>query len=247
MAQQRSYRDRYVKVTCRLASPMAGLDAPYLDSLCELVLAHRAKSIMETSGGHRHRYTIQPRGQEIDVSAVGKLPIPIVRRTVDELPVPRCSSPIVGNVMSDHATHYTSAFPLDKAERLSEKERTKIMQSGGRFKSFRLPLRMRLTPCVVWFAALNDQPSTLKKLLRKIRHLGKKASQGHGVVAEWIVEPIEDDWSWYADSPDGPVLMRPLPADMDHPDGLSGFRQSFGGCVGPYWQRDFWREILEPC
>lgn len=149
--------------------------------------------------------------------------------------------------VSDTHGHYTSMFPLSKTEYLSESERTKIMQSGGRFKSFRLPLRMRMIERVVWFASLKEQLSDLRKLLKKVHHLGKKASQGHGVIAGWDVEPIDHDLSWYAPSNSGPVLMRTLPRDMDHPKGLIGYQASFGGCVGPYWQRDFWREIIEPC
>lgn len=239
--------DRPVKVTCVLATPVAGLQAPYLDSLCELIMARKMKSIQESSNGHRHMYDIQMRGQPIPLDGVGKIPIPIARRNVDGLPIPRCSSPILVDVVSDHASHFTSAFPIEKYEYLHEKERSKVRQSGGRFKSFRIPLRMRLVDRIVWFAVLRDQMTVLRRLLKQIHHIGKKSSQGHGIIKEWIVEGVDNDYSWYATSGDGTVLMRPLPADMDHPSDLIGYRKTFGGFVGPYWQRDFWREIYEPC
>lgn len=239
--------DRFVKVTCRLAMPVAGLQAPYLDALCEAIMARKAKTIQESKNGHRHAYAIGGHGQSIATDAVGKLPIPIKRVWVDDLPIPCCSSPILGTVESDHAAHYTTAFPIDKAEHLHESERTKIMQTGGRFKSFMLPLRVRLVDQIVWYAVLRTAPTGLRQLLQKAISVGKKGSQGYGAVQGWSVETCKEDWSWYAESPDGPVLMRPLPAAMDHPQNLQGFRKSFGGCVGPYWQRDFWREIVEPC
>lgn len=239
--------ERFLRVECRLATPVAGLNPPHLDSLLELVYSRLAKSIMESSNGDRHAYIIASPGHDVAIDAIGKLPIPICRTWIGELPIPRCSSPILGAVTSDHAAHYTTAFPLGKAEHVTEPERTKIMQTGGRFKSFRLPLRMQLVDRIVWFCVSREKPSELRKRVRQIRHLGKKSSQGHGVIAEWIVEPCEHDWSWYADSPAGPVLMRPLPADMKHPAGLIGFRRSFGGCVGPYWDRRFFTEIIEPC
>lgn len=242
--------NRFVRVECRLATPLAGPQAPYLDSLLELSMARHAKSIQESSNGSRHAYEIADRGQAIALDAVGKLPIPIARVHVNGLPIPCCSSPVVGCVSSEHAAHYTSAFPLDKAEHLHESDRSQLRQGGGRFKSFRLPLRMRLIDRIVWFAALRPMPSVaseVRKLLKVFHHIGKKTSQGHGVVAEWIVERIDADYSWYAESEAGPVLMRPLPAEMEHPSGLLGARRSFGGCVGPYWQRDFWTEIVEPC
>jgi hypothetical protein len=246
---KRSYHDRPVKVTAKLAGPLGGPQPPYLDSLCELALAGRAKSIQESSGGHRHDYPLVPRGQPVPREALGKLPIPIKRIHVAGLPVPRASSPIIPSPTSDHAAYYTSAFPLGRSDQLTEKERTKISPGGGRFKSHRLPLRLRVVPRVVWFAVLNDRPGRLRSLLkREIRFLGKKSSQGYCQVTEWLVEPIEEDYSWYAGCDDlGVVLMRPLPAEMDHPPGLCGYRRTFGGCVGPYWQRDFWTEILEPC
>ena len=80
-----------------------------------------------------------------------------------------------------------------------------------------------------------------------MRHIGKKSAHGYGLVAEWIVEPCEQDLSWYASTDQGTLLMRPLPAELDHPSDLIGHRRAFGGCVGPYGQRDFWREIYEPC
>lgn len=235
-----------VKVTCELASSMAGHKAPYLDSLCELVMASKMEAVQESRNGHRHAYAIAERGQPIDVSGVGKIPIPIARKVVNGLPVPKCSSPIY-ETPHDSVCYYTSAFPLDKADRLTAKEQTKIAQTGGRFKSFRLPLRKQLAPRVVWFAVLRERPTRLRKLLKPVTNLGKKTSQGHGVVANWTVERIDEDYAWYADSDLGTVLMRPLPLEMDHPPNLTGYRESFGGCCGPYWQHDFWTEIVEPC
>src|SRR5690606_16508648 len=39
----RSRKERFVQVTCRLATPLAGLQPPYLDALCELAMARKAK------------------------------------------------------------------------------------------------------------------------------------------------------------------------------------------------------------
>lgn len=237
---------RNVKVTAVMASGLAQ-DPPRLDSLCELIMASKMKSIQESRNGHRHQYEIRERGFAIDTEGVGKIPIPIARRFVDGLPIPLCSDPICGEAASDSAHYYTSAFPTHRVASLNEGERTKIMQSGGRFKSFRLPLRVRHVDRIVWFAVLREKPQRLRYLLRRVDYLGKKTSQGFGRVSEWIVEPFEHDFSWYAETERGPLLMRPLPVSINHPSGLWGMRQSFGGCVGPYWQRDFWREIYEPC
>lgn len=243
---------RFAKVTAVLATEMAGA-APYLDALCELVMASKIKTVQESSNGHRHDYEIRGRGQSVALDAPGKIPIPIIREMVNGVPIPHCSSPIVAVAESDSASHYTSAFPIGRGVMLASKERTKIQQTGGRYKSFRLPLRNRVIDRVVWFAALrvgnngSSPMSQLRRLLKRVQHIGKKTSQGHGMVKEWIVEACEQDWSWYAPGPLGTVLMRPLLATMDHPSDLAGYRRAFGGVHGPYWQREFYREIVTPC
>lgn len=241
-------KDRPVKVTCVLTGPLGGMEPPKLDALCELLQARRVRTVHQSEHGHRHFYEVVGGGQEISPAAQGKLPIPIKRITSPcGLHVACVSNPIVAEPLCDDVAHYTSALDTSQALRLELKERTKVMQSGGRFKSFRLPLRLQVLDRIVWFAVLRDQASDLRKLLKQCTHIGKKTSQGYGRVKEWIVETVDHDWSWFAESPDGPVLMRSLPASIALPEGCIGYRQSFGGCVGPYWQRTFWREVWEPC
>jgi hypothetical protein len=246
---------RPVKVTAVLSAPLGG-DAPMLDALCESVMAGRMGAVAASSGGHRHGYTRHARGQDVHDDAPGKIPIPVAREWIDGLPVPRCSSPVLPVAACDRATHYASAFPIDKTGLLAPRELTKVTASGGRFKSFRLPLRTRLVDRVVWFAALRPKRkgqaasspmAQLRKLLRQVHGIGKKDRHGYGTVAEWLVEPIDDDLSWFAPSEAGPVLMRPLPVTAELPDGLLGCRRDYGGVCGPYWQRSFWVERVTPC
>lgn len=236
---------RTVKVTAILSSPL-GSDPPMLDALCEFAMAGKMGSVISSSNGHRHACPLVPRGQQVSREAVGKVPIPIARSLVDGLPIPHASSPICSSIEADRATHYTSQYPIAQTGLLRPKELTKIVTGGGRYKSFRLPLRTRLIERVVWFAALREKPSRLRGLLSSVHGLGKKQGYGYGAVAEWLVEPLDDDWSWIAPSEAGPVLMRPLPISAA-PKGLLGCRRDFGGVVGPYWQREFWRERVTPC
>jgi len=237
---------RHVKITAHMATPLAGPELPYLDAICEAAMV-RHKSWRDHPSG-RHRVSRKERGANVPVADIGRIPTPIAKRFVCNLPIPRCSSAIADEVKHDEHQHVTSAWPVSRAPLLSERERIKITAGGGRFKSFRLPLRTRLISRLVWFAAIKEQPSRLRMLLRnRVRAIGKKTADGYGVVSRWEVDTIASDWSWFAESGNGPVLMRPLPVDADLPDGLIGARCDFGGCCPPYWQQNIWREIVVPC
>jgi hypothetical protein len=219
-----------------------------LDSLCELAMCGKMKAVIETDETGRHTFPLIPAGQPVPIDYLGKIPIPIDRVWVDGLPIPRCSSPIVASVASDKHGHYHKKFEVEHTTILKPSERTKITASGGRFKSFRLPLRLRLIDRVVWFAAIKTSQSDLRRLLKKnVLAIGKKTSFGYGRVSEWIVETADDDFSWFAKSDGGPVLMRPLPTTMKLPKSLQGSRLDFGAVCGPYWQQDLWRERVVPC
>lgn len=242
-----------VKVTCELAAPLAG-DAPMLDALVEWVMSLHMSSVMRTSNGHRH--LVEPRGRGQPVSEPGKIPIPICRSFVDGLPIPLCSSPILGPVYSDGVEHVGKSLALEQSHLLAAEERKIVSTTGGWTKSYRLPLRIRTVERIVWFAAVKscDRASQrrryvreLGKLLRRVYSIGKKTADGYGRVSAWRVEEVAEDWSWFAPSGDGPVLMRPLPAACRLPDGLRGFRPDFGAVTPPYWQRSFWRSSVLPC
>lgn len=247
---------RPIKVTAILSTPLAS-EPPMLDSLCELAMCGKMKAVIETDATGRHTFPLVPAGQPVPIECLGKIPIPIQRVWIDDLPIPRCSSPIIPLPASDTHGHYHKKFEVEHASILKPSERTKIAASGGRFKSFRLPLRLRVVDRVVWFASLKTYrsrgkhrygPARLRQLLNKnILAIGKKTSFGYGRVQEWIVEPMDEDWSWFAPSEHGPVLMRPLPASVELPKDIQGSRLDFGAITSPYWQQSLWRERVVPC
>lgn len=231
---------RPLKVTARLASgaKVAG-DVPMLDALIEWCMSrHVGRTLGLAHDLESDRAPYRP----------GVIPTPILRRRVEGFPwpVPLCSSPIFRAAADDHA-HYNRAFRADPL--LIRPDARRVYSStNGEFKSYRLPLRVRLIERVVWFCLAKDARGVkeVRRLLREVTYLGKKTSQGYGRVAEWVVEDIEQDWSWYAPSESGPVLMRPLPVSAV-PEGTLGGRRWFGGIVPPYWCADYFAEMVQPC
>jgi len=84
----------FLRVECRLANGLAG-DVPQLDALLELVL-----SLHHPKGENRSK--IDRSRPAPPMAAIG---IPIVRRTLGELSVARCSSPIFAGQFDRHE-HY---------------------------------------------------------------------------------------------------------------------------------------------
>lgn len=240
-----------LKVTARLVSPLAG-DPPMLDALLEWVMSFRMTSVMRTCSDDRHSVDLRPRG--MPVSEAGKIPIPVWRKTICGLPIPLSSAPIF-RADWDTQEHFNKALQFALCDLLEPTENRIIATTGGPFKSYRLPLRVRGVQSVSWFCLGRGRASgngsavacEVRKLLKHVTSIGKKTSIGYGRVAGWTVEQADDDYSWFAPSDTGTVLMRPLPWRDDMPADLVGFRRDFGSPCPPYWQREFYREIVTPC
>lgn len=219
-----------LRVICTLASDLAG-DVPHLDAILEQVAS------MHFPGG-------VPRGQPVPRNLVGTLPIPIRRKHLAGLPIPLCSSGIVSEVRSDQHSHFTRSIAAEDFSCVDSRRR--MSTTGGVYRSYRLPLRVRTADQIVWFCV-----GWRRDLLHELKHIqfiGKKNSQGFGRVVSWEVEHDEEDRSWYASGPGGRlVLMRPLPVCDEVPNDLLGARRWHGGCCPPYWQKDLHCEIWDPC
>lgn len=219
-----------LKVTAVMDSAIAG-DIPMLDSLLILVMSRH----------HRCRHSGSIPHDKLD-----EIPIPLERTPCDGLPIPRCSVPIFVEPPVDQHEHIHTAFSIARADLMRERDARRVIRTGsGTERSYRIPLRIRAIDRVVWFC--RGSRAGVRATVRQINFLGKKVSYGHGRVASWIVEEVDDDLSWFAPSDDGPVLMRPLPMSNGLTDGLIGYQQWYGSPCPPYWQRDLYREIVRPC
>lgn len=229
---------RNCKVTAVLVNEMAGVP-PQLDALLiDAVAKHNP------SAGPHERYNSAPHPDTLP-------PIPLWKDKINGQWVYHVSAPIVPTHASDRHEHVNQHFPREQAGLMQASEQGVIATTNGAQKSYRLPVRMRLFDRVVWFACLgpsqNQRRSTLRKLLNSVTHIGQDRSRGHGRVSQWIVEECEHDWSWFAPSERGPVLMRNLPLGDDIPQGLIGARQDFDAVLPPYWHPQRKCEMVRPC
>lgn len=214
-----------LKITANLVSPIAG-EPPMLDSiLCYQVT------------GKRH--LTRP---NMKCNPVPPFPrIPLYCKEIQGVDVPCCSNPII-RVNTDRHEHYAKRLAVEHSSVLAEQNRLIVSMAGQVFKSYRLPLRTRLCDKVVWFAV--GRGRVLRRMLREISAIGVKRSQGFGRVSHWIVENVEHDWSWFADTDHGPLLMRCLPKIQT--DAI-GWKPHFKAVRWPYWHQENFVEVIEPC
>lgn len=219
-----------LKITAYLVSPLAG-DVPYLDAIIEWEMSQRLGLAQKIQ---RHE----------PAPLYGGVPIPMLRRRIGGMLVPCCSSPIA-SPDRDSVEHFAKRIAVEYAGLLREDRRLKVATGNQVYKSYRLPLHVRLCERVVWFCIGNRRE--ILKLLKSVPSLGKKRSYGYGRVARWEAERVEEDWSWFAASDRGPVLMRPLPACQELPANLRGARRDFGAVQPPQWHPDRYCERVVPC
>jgi hypothetical protein len=219
------------KVTAVLSSPLAG-DAPYIDALLEFEMAHR-------HGIARRINRNEP------APPIGSVHIPCLRGEFGEVNgIPRCSAPILAPTNVRHE-HYAKRISVENAGLLREDQRLVVATGNSWTKSYRLPNKDSNVDRVCWFVG-GSKRRNLKSLLDSVHSIGKDVSQGYGRIAEWQFEEVEHDWSWFAPSEQGTLLMRVLPW-CDDIQKLIGWKRWCGGVAAPYWHPDRIMEVAVPC
>ncbi len=219
------------KIVCELATPYCGNELPALDGLLEFVAASRA--------GKWHDVLAAAQPPEF-----GSFELPVHTVEIGGVLVPCCSAPIAC-YKKDGAERISKRLSTENAVLLDRKERKVVVTNAGKYKSHRLPLRIRVIEKIAWFCVGNAEK--ILEALKSIRSLGKKRSIGYGVVSRWYYEPAEEDLSLWAQTTQGKLLMRPLPWCKELPQDLIGYRRDYGAVQPPYWHPARWIERVVPC
>jgi CRISPR type IV-associated protein Csf3 len=88
----------------------------------------------------------------------------------------------------------------------------KVNIKSDKFKNWRMPLNVILTPKMEW--CIEGDEREITSLLSEVTHIGKKASQGLGIVKSWEVESTTEDLTHLRPIPDrngtDEIAIRPL-------------------------------------
>jgi len=222
------------KVTAWLSSPLAG-EPPMLDAILEWELSARL--------GYKHHNKLT---RDIPLSELQKPPIPVSQRTINDVDVYCCSSPIIPVPDSEFVERLSKRIDTSEVSlMLAPENRKSLLVASGPYKMRYVPERIRLVPCVCWF--IRGDRKGINKLLKSIYAIGKRRNVGYGIVNKWEFEDMGDnDYSIFALRQGKKVLMRPVHCGyaLDH---VTGYKKTYGAPCTPYWHPDNYMEIATPC
>lgn len=134
----------------------------------------------------------------------------------------------------EHINKRPNFFNADKINRL-DMDKGLISDSVGQYRAYRIPNVIRtVKDGIITFWAMGHADE-VQAMLNCIPAVGKKYAAGYGIVANWIVEEYENDYSlWHPEH----GLMRPVEVDSDEAQGLdlSGYPVMQYGVKPPYWK-----------
>lgn len=90
--------------------------------------------------------------------------------------------------------------------------KTSIMELGGPYRS-RLTTYLSIDAAAVRFYAVGN-PDLIEFLISSASCIGRGNNQGHGEIAEIVINEIDEDLSWYADNAGVITLNRCLPTHV---------------------------------
>lgn len=174
-------------------------------------------------------------------------PIPICYDMIGGHRVYHTSSPIF-RVENQEEEFCVQAFPKEMSDLLRSDRRGVLRVGQGEQKSFRLKHDCLAVREVAWFALTTSPPKSIRHLLkREVLHLSTQRKRGKGRVADWVVEPIDRDYSWFAKHKSGTVLMRNLPECDELPADLIGYITEYNAVTPPYWHPGRKIDAVVPC
>jgi CRISPR type IV-associated protein Csf3 len=116
---------------------------------------------------------------------------------------------------------YNKTFDLEHSDYINLRASGKIDTSRGRYKKYHNSIYIRHAQSVKWYCV--GEKDEIESLLSDCTNIGKKASQGYGLVKRFIIEETEQDYSLYDAEGN---LIRTLP----DPNARSVY-----GIRPPYW------------
>lgn len=209
-----------IRVTLRLASPLGGSEALHLDGLLAQAL------VAQATQGHGLEPTTEPYDQPLPLACLWREP-------ERGLPLWACTAfAPVGLAYQDVSTWTRQDMHPAIVQRTKRGDAYAPRRTEGAEKAQGVPLPTTIAEA--WTADAIGDPQIVASLLTQISHVGKKRSQGFGVVADWEVQPI----STFALTDDAGSLRRPVPVAAVQAWGVPlpmPFSAGMLGWTPPYW------------
>lgn len=134
----------------------------------------------------------------------------------------------------EYIQHWHKRFRNEYAHLIDFRgRRGRVRISQGEYKVYRMPLISYVVDLMEWYVI--GEKNRIIFLLKSIQYLGKKRSQGQGLVLEWDVEEMSEDWS---EKKDG-RWTRSVPCNALEKINLApGIHFAYRSFRPPYWHPD---------
>lgn len=176
-------------------------------------------------------------------------PLPVEYVTFPELP-PRqdggkeyvwcCSSAIADWSQSNTSLEYWTKRFRDDLYLDYGYETFNRRKGVGRWRDWQMPMIAWNISSISWVIKANAEK--INNMIERCYSLGKKRSQGYGMVREWKILPLSRDYSIIGK---GGRLMRPIPVMLDCLDKKTA-KQTVRAWRPPYWDISMQRECWMP-
>jgi CRISPR type IV-associated protein Csf3 len=182
----------FLQITARLASPIAVYDnySPNIDGLLEWLILE-SQGLASSNPTEETAITVDLPLQKIEHGGLWFWAV---------------SSPFYQYEL-EQSQRYRRRWDYQERNCDWGNKRASVDTSQGNTKSYDLPLYLRNTPRIDWFA-VGDKPA-IAEILASCKGVGKKRSQGYGQVLSWEVQEIDTDRSLV-----NKKIARPLPLEM---------------------------------
>lgn len=147
-------------------------------------------------------------------------PIPIEKITIDERIWYYDCSFALFDILGEDRRFFNKRYDMTLAEKYADfkGKSSNVNTQRAKFKNWRIPLNIVLTSKIEWY--LKGDKKELEELLKYASNIGKKSSQGIGIVKDWIVEPTKEKLSKLRPIPDAngddEIAIHPLYFDPNN-------------------------------
>lgn len=207
-------RRELLRVRLTLATPVSYVEPINLDSVLAALLTQRIGCWSQAL---------------VDPSALDDITLPLARATIAGHPVWEATRLWPVGAEGHEVIRYRKRPP--EPELLEWGTKASLRFKQGPFRAYDLPLLVHAVPALE--AVAHGDARGIRRLLHRLRHVGKKGAQGYGLVSQVDVTVADDLDAFPWTLPDGRPT-RPIP----HADGVAmGFRP-------PYWHRPWWAPCM---
>nr|DAK86821.1 MAG TPA: Cas system-associated RAMP superfamily protein [Caudoviricetes sp.] len=125
--------------------------------------------------------------------------LPIERKNINNTWYYDCSFALAELVAEDER-FYNKRYNEKEAEDYLQSKAKTVVTRKGKYKNFRNALNIYLVNKITWY--VNGNMEEIKKCLNHVHFIGKKKSQGFGLIKSWTFEETKEELTFLRAIPD---------------------------------------------